>query len=82
MGKLLTNLMGNPYQLHALRVLLGVATHPALPQQAPQPAEHAAAIEPLTAAAATAAMTSGKEGAEPAGASDPMSYQIARQALK
>ena len=34
-GKLLACLMQNPTQLHALRLLLGVPTHPALPAAAP-----------------------------------------------
>jgi hypothetical protein len=48
-GKLLQGLLSNPFQLQALRVLLGVPTHPALPTPAPQPAEH---LQPLTAAGA------------------------------
>ncbi|EFJ50415.1 hypothetical protein VOLCADRAFT_80184 [Volvox carteri f. nagariensis] len=36
-GKLLTCLMQNPSQLHALRLLLGVPTHPALPASHPAP---------------------------------------------
>lgn len=40
-GKLLQSLLSNPFQLHALRLLLGVQTHPALPSANPYPAEHA-----------------------------------------
>ena len=31
MGRIVAELMTNPSQLHALRLLLGVQTHPALP---------------------------------------------------
>lgn len=47
-GKLLTGLLSNPLQLHALRVLLGVQTHPALPKGQPHPAEHNAALAAVT----------------------------------
>lgn len=72
-GKLLHSLMGNPYQLHALRLLLGVGTHPALPQLASHPAEHAAAMAPVTA-------PGGAEGEVPE-AADPQTYAIARYGL-
>ncbi|GFH31331.1 uncharacterized protein HaLaN_30350, partial [Haematococcus lacustris] len=40
-GRLLTQLMQNPVQLNALRLLLGVTTHPALPALQPYRAEAA-----------------------------------------
>ncbi|GFR47637.1 hypothetical protein Agub_g9379 [Astrephomene gubernaculifera] len=45
-GKLLACLMQNPTQLHALRLLLGVPTHPALPAAQPAAALGAAAGSP------------------------------------
>jgi len=44
-GRLLASLMQNPSQLHALRLLLGVQTHPALPPLAPFSPEGGAAGE-------------------------------------
>ncbi|WIA40659.1 hypothetical protein OEZ86_004365 [Tetradesmus obliquus] len=69
-GKLLQGLLSNPFQLQALRVLLGVQTHPALPQPAGQPAEH---VPQLAAAGAVPA--------DAAAAANAPTYEIARDIM-
>eukprot|EP00879_Flechtneria_rotunda_P009711 GHRR01010160.1.p1 GENE.GHRR01010160.1~~GHRR01010160.1.p1 ORF type:complete len:714 (+),score=337.22 GHRR01010160.1:258-2144(+) len=73
-GKLLQGLLSNPFQLQALRVLLGVQTHQALPKPAPHPAEHAPA---LTAAGALP----GVAGAQPTPVAAPQTYEVARDIM-
>lgn len=93
-GKLLQGLLSNPFQLQALRVLLGVKTHPALPDQQGFPAEHEAALEGAAAASAAdpgAAGPGGPASASPsgsgsgsgtAGGSNPPSYEVARDIME
>jgi hypothetical protein len=93
-GRLLQNLLSNPFQLHALRVLLGVQTNAALPAVKPYPADHAGALEAAgvggtsAAAAATDATTAaaaagGGDGVtQGAGGAEPGSYQIARDVME
>jgi hypothetical protein len=86
-GKLLQGLLANPFQLQALRVLLGVKTHPALPEPQGFPAEH----EPALAAAAAgatpegspeAAATAAQDAAAASGSSSPPSYVVARDIME
>ncbi|KAI8476194.1 MAG: SBP domain-containing protein, partial [Monoraphidium minutum] len=86
-GKVLQGLLSNPFQLQALRVLLGVKTHPALPDPAGFPAEHEAALAAADgggdAAAAPGASGSDGEGAGGgAAASNPPSYEVARDIME
>ncbi len=68
-GRLLTALMQNPTHLHALRLLLGVQTHPALPALQPFSPEPA----PLAPGGAL-----GAAGAA-AGRGEPPSFTLARE---
>lgn len=96
-GKLLQGLLSNPFQLQALRVLLGVKTHPALPDQQGFPAEHEGALAGRAAAdAAAAATASGADSAAAAAAAaaadeacaaalggpNPPSYDVARDIME
>lgn len=65
-GRLLASLMHNPTQLHALRLLLGVQTHPALPAMQPYTPEQ----------------NVGPEASAAGAASCPPSYSIARDMLQ
>lgn len=64
-GRLLASLMQNPSQLHALRLLLGVQTHPALPPLAPFQPEAAGGID-------------GGAGDDALAVPDPPTYNTAR----
>jgi hypothetical protein len=77
-GKLLAGLLSNPFQLQALRVLLGVQTHPALPAPAAAPAEHTAALAAAGAASLAAGGTAG-QAAQDTPAAD--SYALARDVV-
>lgn len=61
------SLLSNPLQLHALRTVLGLQTHPAVPAQEPHPAEHGSALAAAAAppSSAGAAPPSAGTGAAP-----------------
>ncbi|KAJ9531899.1 hypothetical protein QJQ45_022051, partial [Haematococcus lacustris] len=69
-GRLLTQLMQNPVQLNALRLLLGVTTHPALPALQPYRAE--AATPRVHAAVGQAGSRAGGEKGHTAAAGKAM----------
>lgn len=66
-GRLLASLMQNPTQLHALRLLLGVSTHPALPAAQP--------------AAAVAGIIGANEDADAGRSDQARTYALARDIL-
>jgi hypothetical protein len=79
-GKLLQGLLANPFQLQALRVLLGVKTHPALPEPQGYPAEHEAALAARAADDAAAAAAAAPAGTPEAAAAAAAAEEAAAAA--
>lgn len=82
-GKLLSSLLANPFQLQALRLVLGMQTHPALPNQAAAPAEHAATLGATAATATADGSTAAAAAAGPIpGGPAPQSYEVSRSIME